>query len=249
MLSKTVSIIAANWWVYLFFVVILLVLSALSDAGVIGSGNNAGTGILWLFFARYVHRTALFGAKFTDRDAAKTYDRGFVGFVLKGLALTFVPMIFAIPILIWTRSGSQNGPMPSDYDVVRYACVFVTLFILSLSIAGTWMPASIYRQNTSLQAAVKRGLRYFFRILAWVAPSILAPCLAIVSSIILAFALHSDLAVIESGALSPVNLAIIAANFLVQSLAMTLVSVVLCHYYLKGEGVDAGVFQPTPASA
>jgi hypothetical protein len=162
MLARTIAIVAANWWFYLFFAVVMLVIAGITDAGFVKSGNGVVSTMLWLIFARFIHRSALFGIRFGEANPDGSPDRSYGGFMFKGLALLIVSLIVAAPALFWAMGSTGTASAAPDLrDVYPFLVALPVAYALVLSLVGSWLPASVYRQNMGLGAALKRGYRTF----------------------------------------------------------------------------------------
>ena len=239
MIAKTVSVIAANWWFYLFFAILLLILAGLADAGILKAGNGAVNTMLWLMFARFVHRAALFNVKFAEANPDGSVDRSYGGFMLKGLALLVVSLILSLPVLLWTMGSKVTASAaPTLRDVYPFLLALLIIYALVLSLAGSWLPASVYKQNPGLGAALRRGSRTFFNVLAWIAPTLLL-AIIVEFAALFAFSLFNfNLSILSNGVIHPTGGLALLVVILIESFSVSLISVVLSHYYLVAEGIE-----------
>jgi len=239
MIARTVSIIAANWWFYLFFAVLLLILAGLSDAGIVKSGNGVINTVLWLMFARFVHRAALFNVKFAEANPDGTADRSYGGFMLKGLALLAVSLIVSFPVLLWTMGSKVTASAAPDLsDVYPFLIALLVIYALVLSLAGSWLPASVYKRNSGLGTALKRGSSTFFNVLAWIAPTLLLTIIVEFAALFAFTLFDFNLSIVSNGVINPTGGLALLVVILIESFSVSLISVVLSHYYLAAEGID-----------
>jgi hypothetical protein len=243
MLAKTLAIISQNRWFYLYFAFLVLILAAIQDAGFVRSGGGAINAILWLIFARFVHRTALFGMKFNAPNLDGSPDRSFAGFLLKGMALLTLSIALALPAMFYGGSdGAQTDTSPVP-NLLPFIIVFLVIYAIVLSLAGSWLPASVYRRNPGLVAAIKRGSRNFFKVFVWIAPTLFLAIAVEFALILGSVVIGIDTSVIRDGSFNPGGAAITLIAALIESVSISLIAVVLSHFYLAAEEIAEPALQ------
>jgi hypothetical protein len=237
MISRTISIIAANWWFYLFFAAVILVSVAAVDAGIVKSGSGVVNTMLWLMFARFVHHASLYGVKFGAPNPDGTPYRPFDGFVWRGLALLFLSLVLALP-LIYAAGPAAPYADPALPNLLPFIIAVLIIYAILLSLVGSWLPASAYKQNTSLGAAFKRGRKNFFRVLLWIAPTLLVAVVVEFTLLIGSIFSGVHVGVVHGGSFDPAGTLLTLVITLIESVSVSLISVVLSHFYLEAEGVE-----------
>jgi len=239
MISRTISIITANWWFYLFFAAMLVIVAGIQDSGLIKSGSTNAVGpILWLLFARFVHRASLYGVKFSAINPDGTPDRAFGGFLARGIALLFLSLVLALPLIFYVYGSAAGTATPTLPNLLPFMFGFLVIYAVLLSLLGSWLPASVYQQNTSLGAAFGRGSRNFFRVFAWIAPTLLV-AIVVEFAVMIGSAFNGiDIAIFRNGSFNPAGALVIFATTLIEACSVSLISVVLSHFYLVAEGIE-----------
>lgn len=128
--------------------------------------STAGMGVVYLFVLYYFHRHFLFGETFTGFKPAK-HAKGVPPvkagrFILVSLAVLALPLILAI-------MGTLKLTPPDwskDQTVGVAILIFLPLYLLSLSLFGTAMPAAVDRDpRYSLRAGMKTTFGMMGRLL------------------------------------------------------------------------------------
>ena len=221
----------------------MVVQTAIEDAEVIKAGNSAVTFILWLFFARFVHRAALFNVKFGAPNPDGSPDRFFGGFIFKGLTLLVASFILVAPFAFYIFFQAEPPATPTLRQLLPFILPSMISYATLLSLAGSWLPASVYRRNTGLGAALKRGSRNFFKVFCWIAPTLLLGAAIELALIGGSAVVGIDASVIRNASFNPGGALITFVVALVETVNVSLIAVVLSHFYLAAEGVAEPVLQ------
>ncbi|MBL0371103.1 hypothetical protein JJB09_03595 [Rhizobium sp. KVB221] len=245
MISTSIRIIRENWHFYLFFVIAMLVVAALADTGIVRSASGTGTMVAWLLLALFVHRAALFNLKFGAPNADGTADRSFGGFMFKALALLVLSVIPAMPVLL-SASGATgaDSQAPDIPGLLPFFGATLLSYAVLLGLAGSWLPASVYKQNTGLGAAFKRGMRNFLPVFIRIA-AVLILTIVLQFAILMTAGMSGIQPSVIRDAMPNVSGAVMTVvETSIEAVSITLISVILSHYYLKAE--DIGGNRPGP---
>jgi len=163
MLAETISIWRKNF-IYLVGYAVLMVLTTTLLGGTARGGSALGFfGIGQLYIGYLVQRAVIFDTPFSTRKSPEGGGR--IQYMLKGLALglmMLVPALVAAMIAGMALGGKMVGQdKPKLFLIV--AIVVVCFFIVKI-LLGTWLPASIKGENTSLGNAFARGVQSFGRL-------------------------------------------------------------------------------------
>lgn len=234
MLFQSIFIMRSNWQYYLAFILILLGAYAFDEID--GKSTSGGaTFFLWAMLAQFVHMAVLFNGKFGElnfRD--RKFGTYFLAFGLKVLALVILSIVIASPVLFMTMRKSAES---STGPILLFFLLSSFVYVLVLSLLGTWLPAAIYGTGKSILNAAKRGLpaffptfgRLFFGILVLQIASL---AVATAGSIVL-----SSASVIVNGMPNIPLMLVVAFSLSIQAFSVTYAAVVLSNLYMVSEGL------------
>lgn len=228
-IARSMSIIRENIWFYLFFLVLVLGLTAISYSGFLTGPIGITTVFLWQLFARFVTRSALYGVGFAQRNPDGSVDNVIDGFILRALLLAAVSLAIALPFMLaafWNEVLASEDPS-ADVLMTILVIVFVS-YSAVLGIAGSWLPSALRGERRSLTDAIRRAPSTFLPVFIRVLPVMLIGVVA-------------EVLVVMIGRGDPIAGVILSAvAILIQCVTATVVSVTLTHFYLRHEGLTAG---------
>jgi hypothetical protein len=213
-----------------------LMVSAL-DLFASSSGATTGTMVGQLFILYYFHRVCLFNEPVLafGRPGPEAPPMKFGGFMMISLALIVVPVAIALFLAVSARAGEEIG----DEVLVSMALYTAPLYLISLSMFGTALPASVARPgNFQMSKGIKVAFGTMWRL-------ILGPGVVFVVGfgiLIAANYLLRDLPAYQSTA---GQLVFLTLATLLGFLPSMLGVVVLCHMYHLIMGTD--IQNPAPA--
>ena len=154
---------ARQSWIVLL---LLAVLMAVADLLLDGKQSSGGTLVVYLFLLYYFHRHFLFGEtirSFGVQKPAEGVPPMKAGrFILVSLGVMALPLIIAVVVAIKFASPD----LVEEQAVGLVMLVFFPLYLLSLSLFGTAMPAAVDRDaRYSLRAGLKTTFPMMWRLL------------------------------------------------------------------------------------
>jgi hypothetical protein len=228
LIASSISIIRENLSFYLFLAVLVLGLTVISYSGFLTGSIGVTMVFLWQLLARFVTRSAISGVKFTERNPDGSTDNVIDGFILKAIALAAVSLVIAFPFMLvafWNQVLASENPS-ADVLFSILVIVFVSYGVV-LGVAGSWLPASLHGPNRGLSEAIRRAPKTFLPVIIRVLP-------------VLLIGVGGQILVLTVGQGDPVASVILSAvAILIQCVTVTLVSVILAHYYLRYEALAA----------
>lgn len=163
MLAETISIWRKNFIYFVGYTVLMVLTTTLLGGSARGSSALGFFGVGQLYIGYLVQRAVIFDTPFSTRKSPEGGGR--IQYVLKGLALGFMMLVPALVAAIF--AGMTLGRMMVGQDKPKLflivAIVVVCFFIVKI-LLGTWLPASIKGENTSLSKAFARGVQGFWRL-------------------------------------------------------------------------------------
>jgi hypothetical protein len=154
------------------------------------------------------------------------------------LALLFLSLVLALPLIFYAAGPAAPYADPALPNLLPFIIAVLIIYAILLSLVGSWLPASVYKQNTSLGAAFKRGRKNFFRVLLWIAPTLLVAVVVEFTLLIGSIFSGVHVGVVHGGSFDPAGTLLTLVITLIESVSVSLISVVLSHFYLEAEGVE-----------
>lgn len=159
---KSFRFLRESWIVLL----LLAVLMAVADLVLDGKQSSGGTLVVYLFLLYYFHRHFLFGETIRSFGAQKPAEgvppMKAGRFILVSLGVMALPLIVALVAVI--KYAPPN--LAEEQAVGLMMLVFFPLYLLSLSLFGTAMPAAVDRDaRYSLRSGLKTTLPMMWRLL------------------------------------------------------------------------------------
>jgi len=228
MLRETFSIIGRNWSMYAVVVVGTMALSIFDELS--GKTTSSGaTSFMWGYLAMCVQGAVIYSGSFTQVGKCAGFGKTFPYF-LKTAALFIAALVISLPIFTL---------LPSELGVSATVLVFTSaamiVYVLLLSLVGTWPVSSVTGRGTSLFDAFRRGVARFFPTFARLIAGIILPLVVSMLIFVMASQVASSPLLLVDGRPNILMLAVLAIAAFLQALGVSYAAVVLARVYLAGE--------------